>query len=37
MLELEGIAMGQRGDLVAALDAATRRGTSSTPVRRVPQ
>jgi uncharacterized protein len=34
-LELEGIAMGQRGDLVAALDAATRRGSCSTPVRMV--
>lgn len=36
-LELAGIAMGQRGDLVAALGAATRRGTSPTPVRMVPR
>jgi uncharacterized protein len=34
-LELEGIVMGQRGDLVAALGAATKRGTSPTPVRMV--
>ncbi len=35
-LELDGIAMGQRGDLVADLGAATRPGIIST-VRRVPQ
>jgi uncharacterized protein YcaQ len=34
-LELEGIAVGQRGDLVAALGAAIRRETSPTPVRMV--
>ncbi|MGH3721897.1 MAG: winged helix-turn-helix domain-containing protein [Pseudonocardiaceae bacterium] len=36
-LELEGIAVGQRGDLVAALGAATRRGAAPTSVRRVPR
>jgi uncharacterized protein len=36
-LELDGISMGQRGDLVAALDLATRRGTGSGPVRTVPR
>lgn len=35
-LELDGIAMGQRGDLVAALGASTRRSVSSRPVRTVP-
>ncbi|MCA1694471.1 MAG: winged helix DNA-binding domain-containing protein [Actinobacteria bacterium] len=34
-LELDGIAIGQRGDLVAALGSATRRGAGSWPVRMV--
>ncbi|MGH3833981.1 MAG: hypothetical protein ACRDRS_26675, partial [Pseudonocardiaceae bacterium] len=36
-LELEGIAIGQRGDLVAALGAATRCGADPVPVRREPR
>jgi uncharacterized protein len=36
-LELEGIAIGQRGDLVAALDTATRRGSCPRPVKMVPR
>ncbi len=36
-LELDEISVGQRGDLVAALGAATRRGTGSWPVRMVPR
>ncbi|MGH3550967.1 MAG: winged helix-turn-helix domain-containing protein [Pseudonocardiaceae bacterium] len=36
-LELGGIAIGQRGDLVTALGAATRRGAEGRPVRMVPR
>ncbi|PZS37697.1 MAG: hypothetical protein DLM62_17840 [Pseudonocardiales bacterium] len=36
-LELDGIAIGQRGDLVAALGSAIRRGAGSWPVRMVPR
>ncbi|MDQ4105472.1 MAG: winged helix DNA-binding domain-containing protein [Actinomycetota bacterium] len=36
-LKLEGIAMGERGDLVAALGAATRHHSSTCPVRTVPR